>query len=380
MPTEEKTVLTRQHVYDLVWSKPLTHIAKEMRVSDVGFAKWCRDLDIPLPGVGYWQKIAWGKEVTKTPLPNPERTDELVLVRLERDEGLPDESPPKAPPEYVIFEQQPENRIVVDDELSKPHPYVSQAKKLLRNGEEDYQYHWLLPGARPCLDIRVGKDSLERALRIMDAILKALSKRKISLELTPKEQYSNMETAARIDGELVFFGIDAKLKMIERESNWSHNLEKCWIPTDILTLRIRAEYGNSYQQQWQDGRKTRVEDCLNDFVIALHEIVRKRKEWQLQALERERLAAERRKKNEEIRHLQDIELKKIQQLETRVTSWKKAQDIRSFVDAVVNAHSDIWKDNELGKYLVWALEQADRIDPLTESPPSVLDEKIESDW
>ncbi len=34
--------LSRQELYDLVWSKPMTHVSKELGVSDVMLGKLCR--------------------------------------------------------------------------------------------------------------------------------------------------------------------------------------------------------------------------------------------------------------------------------------------------------------------------------------------------
>jgi len=138
MPTKEKLVLTRQQLYDLVWSKPMIHLAKEFQLSDVALAKWCRKMDSPLPGVGYWRRIETGKKAKKEKLPSPERTDELHLTITQH---APDEEvatpPPREVPEYERFENQPENRITVSEELLRPHPLVAQARKSLRGGQVD---------------------------------------------------------------------------------------------------------------------------------------------------------------------------------------------------------------------------------------------------
>ena len=41
--------LTRKALYELVWSKPRTTLAREMGVSDVWIGKQCRALDVPAP-------------------------------------------------------------------------------------------------------------------------------------------------------------------------------------------------------------------------------------------------------------------------------------------------------------------------------------------
>jgi hypothetical protein len=43
--------------------------------------------------------------------------------------------------------------------------------------------------------------------------------------------------------------------------------------------------------------------------------------------------------------------------------------------AAADADSDVRDDEELIRWLEWAFAQADRLDPLIKSPPSILDEK-----
>lgn len=62
-------VFKREEFYELVWSKPLTHLAKEFAISDVALHKICRKHDIPNPPLGWWAKKAAGKKVKQTPLP-----------------------------------------------------------------------------------------------------------------------------------------------------------------------------------------------------------------------------------------------------------------------------------------------------------------------
>ena len=50
----------RHELYQKVWEFPLRKLAEEYGISDVGLAKVCRKLHIPLPGLGHWTKIACG--------------------------------------------------------------------------------------------------------------------------------------------------------------------------------------------------------------------------------------------------------------------------------------------------------------------------------
>jgi hypothetical protein len=58
----------REKLYDAVWRSPMREIAKLYGISDVGLAKTCRKLFIPLPGRGYWAKKAASQPVPPRPL------------------------------------------------------------------------------------------------------------------------------------------------------------------------------------------------------------------------------------------------------------------------------------------------------------------------
>lgn len=71
---------TRQAFYDLVWSKPMTQLAKEFALSDVALHKICRKHGIPTPPVGWWAKQAAGKAVERTPLPDAHQEDVEIVI------------------------------------------------------------------------------------------------------------------------------------------------------------------------------------------------------------------------------------------------------------------------------------------------------------
>ena len=54
MDTDGPIKLTRQQLYDEVWSEPMTKLAVKYGLSDVGLAKICNRNHIPKPKVGHW--------------------------------------------------------------------------------------------------------------------------------------------------------------------------------------------------------------------------------------------------------------------------------------------------------------------------------------
>lgn len=59
----------RKSLFERVWGAPVSKVAEELGVSDVGLAKHCRALSIPLPPRGYWMRKQFGVPVEVPELP-----------------------------------------------------------------------------------------------------------------------------------------------------------------------------------------------------------------------------------------------------------------------------------------------------------------------
>jgi alkanesulfonate monooxygenase SsuD/methylene tetrahydromethanopterin reductase-like flavin-dependent oxidoreductase (luciferase family) len=75
------------------------------------------------------------------------------------------------------------------------------------------------------------------------------------------------------------------------------------------------------------------------------------------------------------------EEKKVANFDSWVKSWVLANRYREFIVALekvwAEAGHDLTTEGEKGKRLLWMKPQADRLDPLVASPPSILDRKSE---
>ena len=61
--------LSRQELYEKMWSRPAIALAEEFGISGRGLGKICSRFEIPVPPRGYWAKLAARKCVTRIPLP-----------------------------------------------------------------------------------------------------------------------------------------------------------------------------------------------------------------------------------------------------------------------------------------------------------------------
>lgn len=137
-----------------------------------------------------------------------------------------------------------------------------------------------------------------------------------------------------------------------------------------LTLGIKT-WCDGARCNWSDGKKQRLEHCLNAFVAGLIQAAVRKQAHDL-AWERQRqLWEEERRQREEQERLRREEESKFQALEQAVANWHRANQIRAYADAVrqtaTECKSAIDEESELGRWLAWAISQADRIDPLQAS-------------
>ena len=66
------STITREQLYELVWSMPMTRAAKQLGVSDVMLGRVCREREVPCPARGYWAALRSGKKLSQfiqPPLP-----------------------------------------------------------------------------------------------------------------------------------------------------------------------------------------------------------------------------------------------------------------------------------------------------------------------
>jgi hypothetical protein len=69
-------ILTREELYEQVWTTPMRRLCVNFGLSDVGLANVCKANDIPRPPPGYWAKHERGKAPPRPPLPGgrPKKT------------------------------------------------------------------------------------------------------------------------------------------------------------------------------------------------------------------------------------------------------------------------------------------------------------------
>jgi hypothetical protein len=241
---------------------------------------------------------------------------------------------------------------------------------------------------RRALDIAVSEASLPRALRIMDALVKALDTRGMPLRITDLDG-KQRACVTLLDQKLAVRLVE-NMSRIEREPTAKEREEIkkygrtylpdrfSYQPTGMLKLGIIGNYYDELQKVVGDGKQQRVEQCLNEFVVKLEaEAVHRKRE--LEHRERQhQLWEEQERRRHEREERQRKEMERLKALEEEVREWKRAERIRAYLAAVeartAREGTTIDTDSELGQWLAWARHKADWIDPLVDAKCPVLDD------
>ena len=126
-------IYERLRLYDEVWQAPMREVAKRYGVSGVALAKTCRKLPVPVPGRGYWAKLAVGKTDPRPALP--------ALPAGVPDRRVAHPAPPRAPlpPPLPGLEKAVPitvaEPIVVAETLEHPHRLVVLSARYLQKAK-----------------------------------------------------------------------------------------------------------------------------------------------------------------------------------------------------------------------------------------------------
>jgi hypothetical protein len=169
----EQVTLTRELLYELVWSKPKTAVAEELGITDVAVGKICRKLSVPMPQQGYWLRFKRAKKPGLKPSKGPQK--HTIWKRYKEAKPEPELIDPRAK-DLLDFEKAEKNKISVKSRLHSAHLLVQATKaNLLKAQKDDYGRVHSHTGSS--INVSICPPSINRAMLILDTLIKALEKR-----------------------------------------------------------------------------------------------------------------------------------------------------------------------------------------------------------
>ena len=159
--------VSREALYEMVWSEPMLRVAARFGVSSSYMARICTLLNVPRPERGYWAKLAVCKAPKQLPLPEPRPGDPLEWTR---DGILPKRahSLPRPP------DRKPRRKSAAWPKLPDRHPLVSGAKPLFEAGRLSWHGKYLKPAKKLLVDLAVTQTGLDKAIAFANELFLAL--------------------------------------------------------------------------------------------------------------------------------------------------------------------------------------------------------------
>jgi len=364
---------TRAQLYQFVWSKPLRQIAPELGVSDVAIAKRCRATEIPLPGLGYWAKKEAGKSVPQAPLPPRAlgQSDEIVIGPSDPyGRGSSDTElinmvlpPPPTFEDDLSSVQARAGAItakVGPSSLARLHPATA---KLLEEDEVRRKKH---AESKWSWDVPIFDASQEkRRLRLINSLCNALASCGYKCSVGRKGGY---ELGTVIGDQRL--GLTLAPKGYNRDK---HYLGEA-VPNDgKLVLQLGwyqppAEITTRWADEDGPPLEKRLREIVTGLVVAAEWAYRAnlRRGHDYFVAQKARAIEDQRRREEEAAKQERARIslaarKRREALVEDVIAWRRAADIRQFVQARLDQPE---VTDDLRNWADWALIEADSMDPL----------------
>ena len=303
---------SRRDFYDLVWSKPITHVAKDFALSDVAIHKICRKHEIPTPPPGYWARRNAGKDVAQARLPKASlATPDTVTIAAPELRGET----------AAVAAAREEARVRASDEPldTASHPIVERTLAGLRAASPSHRGLVSVEGP-DVIRCEIAPASIDRLGEILGRLIAAVERQDFRLEVGDRR--------ARFHGDGETIGLSVtetfrreKHKMTPEEeaaeATWRRKLDRRrgnpwdwehvprpivpdwdYICTGQLGIEMEGTYvsgGQEPRKTFRDGKVQKLESLASDVAVALAVLaVAKREARERRAAEdRARQAAQR---------------------------------------------------------------------------------------
>ncbi|WP_426125845.1 hypothetical protein [Pararhizobium sp. PWRC1-1] len=373
---------TRRQIYDMVWSKPLSKIAVELGLSDQGLAKACRRFDVPVPPLGYWQKLAHGKAVEHPDLPRDQLADDVVVSVVPGVKMRPKQEKSTA--------ASLDKRLSLNSALPTPshrHPLVSAIEKKFSKAKvaNEFTNVTVTP-----FKITASPLTTERVTSLIGQLLNAfevegwiLQKREADAwQLLVNEEEITI-TITEGTTRVPYTPTRAELRDAQMFS-WKTIPEFDLAPSGEIKFTIANASYLGIRMNWADGKKQKMETILPSFIegiatagAALHarrlereERARQQKLWEVQEAER--------------RRREQIQSARWGDLKQQALKHQEAEALRNYIMAVRSKLGELSEKDrtEVQAWIDWAEHSIQNLDPLEKGMPSMMsdDNAYQNAW
>ena len=159
-------MISREELYRLVWSEPMTKASEPFKVSGSYLARVCAQMNIPRPDRGYWAKLAVGKAMPPVPLPDEKPGDQLYWSKDGENRPPPRLLRPKTPPKRS-------RKVEIQVPKGHIHGLIRGAKELIEKSWPVGDAGYLKPHKKILVDVTASPAGLSKALAFANDLFNA---------------------------------------------------------------------------------------------------------------------------------------------------------------------------------------------------------------
>lgn len=345
--------LSREDLYRLVWTEPLSRISKRYSLTDYAFRKICIRMSIPVPRVEYWNKVKAGAQIDPSPLPTRYSGKSTVTIQVSELAGGA-----SCHASLRRTSQHGKAALAQLTELSSEDPLVANARYQLIHADKRWLDNGLIWTKGKQLRIGVAPSNIDRACRFMTAFMLAVRRRGYSIELGEKD------TLVHIGYRPLPILLRERTQRVQHQGRGDIWRSTQLVPSGSFYLHMTYQFK---ERDWKVGDGAMPDEA--ESMLDRLEAASVRIDEYYRDLERkwaERAAREKAEKDREERRRTELEgFKKLLQAATR---WQQAQRIRDFIYAMENnADGKGEHPADRANWFAWARGKADWYDPLIEA-------------
>lgn len=356
----EKITLSRQELYDLVWSESLTALSKRFNIRYTELRKICLEMKVPVPQNGHWSKLKFGKSVTVIDLPKDyggvNEVQISATVKAEQDSSVLTIA---KKPEVDEIINDPTLPFKVPKRLTNPDKLIIAAQKnLTEHPDAWWNNRGMVRTVDGHLDIRISPTSFNRAFCFLDTFIKLIRARGHDVNV------ENGHVRAIVDGVKFDFNLREKNQQITF-ADWGNSEYKA---TGLLSFTIEGYYG----KKWNDG-KIQIEDRLPEILAKLESEAIRVKERRAIAEKEQKIREEQERIIRERQERIEKERSDFKQLINQAKRLQVATFLRQYIDVVEERlQSSGSITDESKKWVKWARGKAEWYDPLCNAEDPIL--------
>jgi len=172
-------MVSREELYELVWSIPMIKVAEKFLVSGSYMARVCSVLNVPRPERGYWTKLEVGKAPDRPALPEALPGDQLVWSQ---------EGDPLAPRVRAVTATSAPAQPRAHRVVTGIHGLIHGAKQHYERGYKVEEGQLLRPYKRQLVDVTASATGLDKALAFANALFNALESNVHRVRFAPSNE------------------------------------------------------------------------------------------------------------------------------------------------------------------------------------------------